>query len=213
MKQKITIRDSLALSDIPFLSDYEEVKKRLSIRLWNEQLLLRDNPEAVYERFLEFAVTIHIDVSDVVVKNATCMIKKGLPEYMGVEVEELIRDAIKNSTRIRPAVTTPIEMFVSGEQREGQNNRLMIASVNDFMYGAGVIIYPGFMNFISKGKNLFLIPSSIHEWLYMEDRNDFTGEQLTDCLRIVNREIVREEEILSDKLYYYDAGTEEIREA
>ena len=65
-------------------------------------------------------------------------------------------------------------------------------------------IFTGFLERISGGKNLYLIPSSIHEWLYIEDKGMFTREELTNLLRSVNSEIVSEEEILSDHLYYYE---------
>lgn len=86
----------------------------------------------------------------------------------------------------------------------------MIATTEDFLYGASVVMYPGFLERISGGKNLYLIPSSIHEWLYIEDKGTFTREELTNLLRSVNSEIVSEEEILSDHLYYYEG--KEIRQ-
>lgn len=37
----------ISISDIPFLKDYEEVKRRLSIRLWNLERLCRKKPDAI----------------------------------------------------------------------------------------------------------------------------------------------------------------------
>ena len=77
----------------------------------------------------------------------------------------------------------------------------------------GGFLYPGFLEQISGGKDLFLIPSSIHEWLYLEDKGELTAEELTELLRAVNREVVEEEEVLSDQLYYYDGKKGEMRRA
>jgi hypothetical protein len=41
----------------------------------------------------------------------------------------------------------------------------------------------------------------------------FTAEELTGLLRSVNQEVVEEEEVLSDRLYYYDWGKKEMRRA
>ena len=126
---------------------------------------------------------------------------------------EPVTASVENGTRIRPALTMPIEAYMArmGAPVDAEpENHLMIATTEDFLYGASVVMYPGFLERISGGKNLYLIPSSIHEWLYIEDRGIFTQEELTSLLRSVNSEIVSEEEILSDHLYYYEG--KEIRQ-
>ena len=186
------------------------MKKRLFVRLWNKERLQENG--AVYEPFLDLFFSTHIDVSDLVGATAFCMVKERYAECLGVDRKQLLADAVENGTRIRPALTMPIEAFVRrlGAPVDTEpENHLMIATTEDFLYGASVVMYPGFLERISGGKNLYLIPSSIHEWLYIEDKGMFTREELTNLLRSVNSEIVSEEEILSDHLYYY--GGKEIR--
>ena len=217
MKDNLLLTGTIGIADIPFITDYEEVKKRLSIRLNNKERLLTPRPGAVYEPFLDFAVTCHIDVSDLVGTAATCMVKKGLMEYIGVEQERLFADAKENGVRTRQGITMPIEDYMGGMGfmcMEGEpEHKLMIATTEGLMYGAGVVLYPGFLEQISGGKDIFLIPSSIHEWLYLEDNGGFTAEELTGLLRAVNREVVEEEEVLSDQLYYYDGKKGKMRRA
>ena len=195
----------ITLSDIPCLKDYEEVKKRLFVRLWNKERLQENG--TIYEPFQDLYFSCHIDVSDLAGAAASCIVKEGLAEYLGVDRKQLVTDAVDNGTKIRPAMTMPIEAFMrrlgAPVEAEPENN-LMIATTEDFLYGASVVMYPGFLERISDGKNLYLIPSSIHEWLYIEDKGTFTQEELTNLLRSVNSEIVSEEEILSDHLYYYE---------
>ena len=217
MKDNLLLTGTIGIAEIPFITNYEEVKKRLSIRLNNKERLLTSRPGAVYEPFLDFAVTCHIDVSDLVGTAATCMVKKGLMEYIGVEQERLFADAKANSMKTRPGITMPIEDYMGGMGfmcMEGEpEHQLMIATTEGLMYGAGVALYPGFLEQISGGRDIFLIPSSIHEWLYLEDNGGFTAEELTGLLRAVNREAVEEEEVLSDWLYYYDWEKKEMRRA
>ena len=201
----------ITLSDIPCLKDYEEVKKRLFVRLWNKERLQENG--AIFEPFLDLFFSCHIDVSDLAGAAASCIVKEGLAEYLGVDRKQLVADAVDNGTKIRPALTMPIEAYMRrlGAPVDTEpENHLMIATTEDFLYGASVIMYPGFLERISGGKNLYLIPSSIHEWLYIEDKGMFTKEELTSLLRSVNSEIVSEEEILSDHLYYYEG--KEIRQ-
>ena len=180
MKDNLLLTGTIGIADIPFITIYEEVKKRLSIRLNNKERLLTSRPGAVYEPFLDFAVTCHIDVSDLVGTPATCMVKKGLMGYIGVGQERLFADAKANSMKTRPGITMPIEDYMGGMGfmcMEGEpEHQLMIATTEGLMYGAGVVLYPGFLEQISGGRDLFLIPSSIHEWLYLEDNGGFTAE-------------------------------------
>ena len=87
-----------------------------------------------------------------------------------------------------------------------EENHLMIATTERLFYGAGVVLYPGFLEIISGGKDLYMIPSSVHEWLYIEDRGTFTKERLAEMLRTVNQEVVAEDEFLSDDLYCWRGG-------
>ena len=138
-------------------------------------------------------------------------------EYIGVEQERLFADAKANNVKTRPGITMPIEDYMGGMGfmcMEGEpEHQLMIATTEGLMYGAGVVLYPGFLEQISDGRDLFLIPSSIHEWLYLEDNGGFTAEELTGLLRAVNREAVEEEEVLSDWLYYYEWEKKKMRRA
>ena len=201
----------ITLSDIPCLKDYEEVKKRLFVRLWNKERLQETG--TIYEPFQDLYFSCHIDVSDLAGATAFCMVKERYAECLGVDRKQLVADAVDNGTRIRSALTMPIEAYMArmGAPVDAEpENHLMIATTEDFLYGASVVMYPGFLERISGGKNLYLIPSSIHEWLYIEDKGMFTREELTNLLRSVNSEIVSEEEILSDHLYYYEG--KEIRQ-
>ena len=215
MKDNLLLTGTIGIADIPFITNYDEVKKRLSIRLNNKERLLTSRPGAVYEPFLDFAVTCHIDVSDLLGTPATCMVKKGLMGYIGVGPERLFADAKANSMKTRQGITMPIEDYIGGMGfmcMEGEpEHKLMIATTEGLMYGAGVILYPGFLERISGGKRLFLIPSSVHEWLYLEDNGEFTGAELTDLLRVVNRDVVAEDEVLGDQIYYYDGEKGEMR--
>ena len=137
----------------------KEVKKRLFVRLWNKERLQENG--AVYEPFQDLYFSCHIDVSDLAGAAASCIVKEGLAEYLGVDRKQLVADAVDNGTKIRPALTMPIEAFMSrlGAPVEAEpENNLMIATTEDFLYGASVIMYPGFLERISGGKNLYPAP-------------------------------------------------------
>ena len=92
-------------ADLPFLKNYEELKPRLSIRLNNPTHITQDT---LSQPFLDFLVTCHIDVSDVVGETAYCKVKEGLAEHLGVDRAQLVADAIENSLRTRPPLVMTI---------------------------------------------------------------------------------------------------------
>ncbi|MCI9356577.1 MAG: hypothetical protein HFH59_03345 [Lachnospiraceae bacterium] len=62
-----------------------------------------------------------------------------------------------------------------------------------------------------RGKNLYIIPSSIHELLLYPDFGDVSPEELSGYVKEVNRSQVPPHDRLSDHIYYYDRKTDEIR--
>ena len=206
MENNSIIKGTLNLDDLPFLKDYDQLKTRLSIRFNSPT---RVKPDAVTMPFRDLSITFHIDVSDVLGREgASCIMKKEMLDFLKVGKARIFHDAIENSLETRPAVTMPIEKYMGGmgfpemEEKSG----LMIATTEGLAYGAAVVLYPGFLKGISGGKDLYLIPSSVHEWLYIEDTGEWGKDELTGLLRAVNREVVEEKDFLSDDLYCWKGG-------
>ena len=160
MENNSIIKGTLNLDDLPFLKDYEELKPRLSMRLNDFR---RIAPDVLTQPFLNFSVTFHIDVSDVVGREgASCIMKKEMLDFLKVGKARIFHDAIENSLETRPAVTMPIEKYMGGmgykeiEERSG----LMIATTEGLAYGAIVVMYPGFLKGISGGKDSLRIRES-----------------------------------------------------
>ena len=62
------------------------------------------------------------------------------------------------------------------------------------------------------GCNLYILPSSIHELILLrEEFAEYSVQELKEMVHDVNESTVREEEFLSNNVYYYDRETDEIR--
>ena len=98
--------------------------------------------------------------------------------------------------------------------QETAENQLYIATNSDSVLGAGVIMYPGFLKKAAKvlGGNFYLLPSSIHEFLFLLDTGDCDYESLNDMVKTINENEVTLREQLSDRVLYYDCRKEELRE-
>lgn len=98
-----------------------------------------------------------------------------------------------------------IEQIASGNEMLGFTNKTR-------RNGAAGILDLNLLDALEPGKNYFVIPSSIHETFWVEDKEDeLQQEELDTMVRQVNAENVSDEEILSDHVYYYDAVKQEIR--
>ena len=67
-------------------------------------------------------------------------------------------------------------------------------------------------NLFNTGKidNLYLLPSSIHEWIIVLEQEGFDEETLKDMVCEVNHTQVACDEVLSNQVYFYNKDTNRI---
>lgn len=60
------------------------------------------------------------------------------------------------------------------------------------------------------GGNFYIIPSSVHETLLVPENSAIDPNDIAGMVYDINRSVVREDEVLSDTVYFYDAATKQI---
>lgn len=72
--------------------------------------------------------------------------------------------------------------------------------------GASVLYYPGMQERIGEllGRNYYALPSSRHEVIILPDRGDHRPEDLKEIVKEANRTVVSTQDVLSDKVLYFD---------
>ncbi|MDY6308752.1 MAG: DUF5688 family protein [Oribacterium sp.] len=128
-------------------------------------------------------------------------------EAMGIDRNIFLQDAIAASERNYPGSIEQLSSFLVGRD-DGAASMLFVASMPDMSNGAGVIMYPDFMDKAAKelGGDFYVLPSSIHEVLLLRDDGVVSLEDLKDIVRTVNRMEVAPDERLSDNVYHFDAA-------
>lgn len=93
-----------------------------------------------------------------------------------------------------------------GEQQESIRSKLYVLTNVHKTWGASVILYPEVLKTVSQklGGDLLILPSSIHEVLFMRDNLSEYGE-LAEMVKEINKKEVLPEEVLSDSVYIYTA--------
>ena len=119
-------------------------------------------------------------------------------------------------TTIRPMHTVIDELLGRKESKGGElfefesdeEFQMYVVSNRSRFFGATAVLYEDGMQMLADrlDDNLYLIPSSIHEWIAVPE--NFTNlERLSEIVHEVNFSWVDEDERLSNEVYHYDKRT------
>lgn len=126
----------------------------------------------------------------------------------GVSVDTLLHDSIETAMRLFPMSIESIE-DVLGLSENDYYQTFFVMSNSRRHFGAATMLYDNALDdFADQIHDSFsIIPSSIHEVLLVPDRLGISSDELSGMLTDVNISIVRDDEILSDRIYHYDLDT------
>lgn len=199
--------------DIGFFVDYERAKSRIVFKLINREKnekLLRNIP---YVKYMDLVMVFYYLIHNEEAGNATILIHHSHLQMWNVTKEAVYEQACKNTPILLPAAITGMREIIEqmmGEavkQEEGfQEDIPMYVMTNPIkMNGAATMAYPNAIrNFANAiGKNVYIIPSSIHEVILVPEVGT-EGGRLNEMVQEVNETQVDPKEVLADHVYYYD---------
>ncbi|WP_143469263.1 DUF5688 family protein [Lachnoclostridium sp. An14] len=192
---------------------YEAVKERLAFRLipqrGNERLL----EIAAHIRFLDLAILFYFTLEAEDRRYAMITIGREQMEAWNMEPEELFQTARRNCRRNMPPefglLWEQIAKMTGSRAVPEAISPIYILSNADLFYGAACILYEGVLREIALqlGSDLLILPSSVHEVLIVPDESEWEKSELEWMVRGINREVVAEEDRLSDQIYRYSLKT------
>lgn len=152
---------------------------------------------------LDFAIVFYWMVSVNEEENGAVLIRNTHMEHWKLPISILYEYAKENTYRLCPPIFGSLSEML-GDAAAGAP--LYLLSNEQGLYGAAVILYPELPKRIYEelGGNYYLLPSSVHEFLIIREADGETPEQLKAVVQEVNRTEIREEEFLSDHIYYFD---------
>lgn len=215
-----------------FVADFGLVMPRICYRLVNryrDKEFLKTVP---YVPWLDLAIEFYILVSVKDGKENSVLIDNSLMEKWGFkDTEELYAIASKNMQKVFPGSIRPMEEILASfeKDKEGEagevekrHNRmwadvgvgqLYIATNKEMLNGAGVVLYDGLLRSFAEsvGKDLYLIPSSVHEMVIaVEGEKEGEKERLKEIVQEANWGLVDGKEVLSNKIYRYDRMADKV---
>ncbi len=210
--------------DVESIQDYEKAKERLFIRVSgteDNQVLLQDIPHREYNGL---AITYHVmaEINDQ--EMGSTMVTNDLLEKFGVTKEQLHEDALRNSPKILPPSIEPMEAMLQkmlgfGAAMETptafeeqilsldmKKEGMAVLTNRQAVNGAAVIFYPEVLEKIgdSQQVNFFILPSSVHEVILVNDDGSMKLKDLEDMVKSINAAEVAPKDRLSDTVFHYD---------
>lgn len=218
--------------DMNFFTSYDKVRQRIFYKLIhkdrNEALLM----EVPYKTWQDLALVYYYAFEDAKIGKAAIMIRNSYLQMWNIDKDTLFGDAERNMRTLLPEYLIPMQKMLReimwGETPEADILRLpgelslamakdadismYILSNREKMYGAASLLYSESMRQLAGqlGRNLIILPSSVHEVLLVPDNGHMEKEFFLDMVKEVNDTHVDPEEILSYNVYYYDRQKENI---
>lgn len=194
---------------------------RLVGRKGNEELL----GDVPHKEFLDLAVCFHYAYQGGPLGDGTILVHNSHMEMWDTSVEELYALARDNTPGLFPWECSTLEDILKemddrdtcgASAPKGSHPGevpMRVLSSRKRIYGAASVLYPGVLEKLALKwmRNLYILPSSIHEVILLEDTGAWKEGELREMIAHVNATAVAPEEVLSDSLYYYNFREDVIR--
>ncbi len=198
--------------DMEFFRDFEKVRDRICYRLVGRNGNVEMLSDMPYVEFLDMAVCFFYAYRGEILGEGSILIHNSHMEAWGCTVADLVRLAKRNTPMLFPLkCSTMAEMLrnLAGEDcRESITEEIPMRVLTNVQQtnGAVCLIYPGVLEHLAdkSGTDLYILPSSIHETILLEDSGREDPRELKSMICQVNRTQVAPEEVLTDTLYRYD---------
>lgn len=199
---------------IPF-GDYEKIKDKITCRLINRRRneeLLKDVP---YVPFLDLVIVFYIIIDITDCRIGSCLIRNQHLKIWKIDnsnFEEFASLAMKNTMKMFPAKFERLQDVI--REMGGTDFRelvpMYVLSNNYKEHGAITILYDGYLKYVSDilKSDFYVIPSSIHETIIISTVCGHEKEMIDFWIKDINDKVLNPEEILSDRVYYYDREKE-----
>ncbi len=198
--------------DVSLFGDFDKICERIIYRLVNYEKNAELLDKVPHRRFLDLAVIYSVALGETKVGYASVTVYNEHLSGWGQSEEDLWEYARRNTPRILEPELKPMTEMLSGimgiecpveaEQPEGAPV-LYVLTNKRHVSGAACMLYDSLIGDFAKqkGKDLYILPSSVHELILFDADESFDPEQLTEMIREVNETQVGEQEILSYRLY------------
>ena len=197
------------------MRDFKKIKNAICFSVINRKTNEEVLKELPHIEVLDLAILFYYKRDKGFEKGAISIIRNEDVKRWGIALEELHQVATENTQRLLPSIFQTIEKVMEKIAKEENlpspcdeepRERMYVLTNEEKYLGAGTILYPSVLQKIYKrlGVGFFVIPSSTHEVIIMQDTGSVTAENLQSLVVDMNKHFLDAEEVLSDNIYRYD---------
>lgn len=199
--------------DVSTFTDFDAVKNRICYKLVNtasNKKLLEDVP---HRELFDLSIVYYVMVSVEDGATGSILIHNNHLSFWDVTENDLYEYASINTSKLLPAgiksMFDTLSEMVDMEDLPDTGDFMYVLTNKEKLQGASTILYPDVLSTFAdrKNANLWLLPSSIHEWIIICDDGNMNRETLSEMIQEVNSTQLAVDEILSDHPYYYNRTT------
>ena len=202
------------IKQVEMRGEYEDI---IGVKLVNYNKYKQQLQHIKHEKYLDLAIVYYYIWEDREITD-------------GEEVNINLEDALEKTIHYLGVSLNSLEDIIFSVLCEEEDDKTLEEVVTDIIYhldttkpmyvltnkrkylGAIAILYPKICQALANrmGRNLFILPSSIHEVILIPDNNTIRKEELESMVSEINRTEVLPKDYLSDSIYYYDREKESI---
>ena len=172
----------------------------------------------------ELAVIARVSV-DIEGNRGSYIVKNELLENWSMTKDEVIDQAIANTNSVQPSFMGMAEMLretmgveiddeMIAELFPSEEEKMYVLTNSDKVYGASMLLNKELLATINERVgDYYIIPSSIHEVIIVPESAGVDLESLEQMVHDVNRREVAPEDVLSDKIFRFNAKTNKLEVA
>lgn len=201
-----------------YINDKEWAEERLFLQLINSSKNKSLLENSVHMDFNGLSLVLYVLAADNKAGMCRARVTKAMCQGYGWNGKEILDYALENTAKLFPYCLCTLQEVLQKalDTTDAETcglpsigNDMLVITNEKYVNGAAAIFYPGVLKEISEkhGTSLFLIPSSIHEFLILEDNGMYSPAELESMVKDVNNSSVLPEELLSDNVYYYSCNT------
>lgn len=193
------------------LQNYKELKGKFACKLIHRgknEKLLNDIP---YVPWMDLAIVVFVLLEVSPYGTATVLVRKEHLEIWGLTEAQLFDEAKKNTPILLPYQFCLMRKLLreicpyAVDEGEEEEESLYVLSNKLRSFGAASMLYDGILEKVGQklGENYYILPSSIHEVIVVPESKSPVKQDLEEMVREINETQVEEEEVLSDRVYYF----------
>lgn len=202
--------------DVNILKSFDTIQDKIVYKVVNyksNEKLLEQIP---HKKILDLAVVFYCLLDNAGDKSATALIYNNNLMNWNVTVDDVYKAALKNTPDLlHSRISSMTALFdkcginIDGKEVDLKDyvpSDMYVLTNETKINGAACILYENVLyDFAQKlGKDLYILPSSVHEVILLPKLPIFEKNELVNMVREVNTEGVAADEILSDNVYEYN---------